>query len=232
MFNTVKRNINPPTVISLIALFVAMGGTAWAIGKGSVKSWHIAKGAVKSRHITKGAVKSKQIANQSITGEEIAKASIGGGKLANGAIGGLQLASSSVDSGEIRDGSIEGKDIDKKTIDADNIKTSTITGSKIKNGSITSSDVKSNTFESAGDRLSNTVTERSDSFTVVAAGTGDKTASCQSDEKATGGGWSGLTAGNTVTESGLSGNGWKIAVTNASASDDVIAVKVICAKVS
>lgn len=42
---------SPATVISLVALFVALSGTALALTRGEVKSKHIATNAVKSKHI-------------------------------------------------------------------------------------------------------------------------------------------------------------------------------------
>jgi hypothetical protein len=64
----------------VIALFVALGGGAYAIsiGKGDVKSKHIAKNAVKSKHIknAKG-VKGADVADGSLTGADLAPGTIG-----------------------------------------------------------------------------------------------------------------------------------------------------------
>jgi hypothetical protein len=46
---------SPATVISLVALFVALSGTALALTRGEVKSKHIATNAVKSKHIAANA---------------------------------------------------------------------------------------------------------------------------------------------------------------------------------
>lgn len=46
---------SPATVISLVALFVALSGTALALTRGEVKSKHIATNAVKSKHIAPNA---------------------------------------------------------------------------------------------------------------------------------------------------------------------------------
>jgi hypothetical protein len=46
---------SPATVISLVALFVALSGTALALQRGEVKSKHIAADAVRSKHIAPNA---------------------------------------------------------------------------------------------------------------------------------------------------------------------------------
>ena len=42
---------SPPMVVALVALVAALGGTAWALTNGSVKSKHIARNAVKDKHL-------------------------------------------------------------------------------------------------------------------------------------------------------------------------------------
>jgi hypothetical protein len=49
-------------VAATLALFVALGGTAWALGINSVKSKHIAPNAVRSSDIKDGAVKTGDLA--------------------------------------------------------------------------------------------------------------------------------------------------------------------------
>jgi hypothetical protein len=47
---------SPATLISLLALFVALAGTAYALERGSVKSKHIAADAVRAKHVQDNAV--------------------------------------------------------------------------------------------------------------------------------------------------------------------------------
>lgn len=47
---------SPATVISLVALFVALAGTAYALERGEVKAKHIAPDAVRAKHVADGAV--------------------------------------------------------------------------------------------------------------------------------------------------------------------------------
>lgn len=56
--------------VAYLALFVALGGTAWAESK--ITSADIARNAVRARHIKKGAVTTPKIANGAVTARKLA----------------------------------------------------------------------------------------------------------------------------------------------------------------
>lgn len=58
-----SRRPTPSLVISLLALFIALSGTALALSKGEVKSKHIAKNAVKTTHVKNGAITESKLAD-------------------------------------------------------------------------------------------------------------------------------------------------------------------------
>lgn len=62
MRRIVRSRPSPSLVISLLALFVALGGTAYALSRGEVKTRHIANQAVTTAKLDRGAVKGKQVA--------------------------------------------------------------------------------------------------------------------------------------------------------------------------
>ena len=72
------RRPSPAFVIAVIALFVALGGGAYAITLG--------KNAVKTKNIASGAVKTKKIANSAVTNGKLANAAVTTPKLANSAV--------------------------------------------------------------------------------------------------------------------------------------------------
>jgi hypothetical protein len=73
MKDLVKRRPSPALVISILALIVALSGTAYAaLGKNSVKSKQIAKGAVKTSELAKNAVSTAKIKNAAVTANKIA----------------------------------------------------------------------------------------------------------------------------------------------------------------
>lgn len=88
-------------VVGYIALFIALGGTAWAANKidseqikrGAVQSKHIDNGQVKSKDIRDGkGVKSKDVKDGTLTGDDVGDGSLGGTDLADGSITGTQVA--------------------------------------------------------------------------------------------------------------------------------------------
>lgn len=94
MFRSIRRwRPTSAHVIALIALFVALCGSAYAfeLGKNSVKSKNIAKGAVKTRNLAKGAVSAAKLKPGAVPSNVIADGSITGAKIAPGAIGAREL---------------------------------------------------------------------------------------------------------------------------------------------
>ncbi len=63
-----RRHLTYPHVVSTIALFIALGGGAYAISLG--------KGDVKSRHIQNDAVKSADVKDDTLKGRDIIEASL------------------------------------------------------------------------------------------------------------------------------------------------------------
>ena len=89
MISHLRRN-----AIAYLALFVALGGTAFAATK--IGSKQIKTNAVKARHIADNAVRA--------------------GEIADGAIGASEIADGSVGSGKVADNSLTGTDIDEATL--------------------------------------------------------------------------------------------------------------------
>lgn len=83
-----KRHLNYANVVATLALFAALGGSAWAVSK--IGTSDIQNGAVTSKKLAKAAVATKKVANDAITGKKadedsfgtVPEASIGRGPLA------------------------------------------------------------------------------------------------------------------------------------------------------
>lgn len=82
---SLRPRITPALIISVLALVVAMGGTATA--SGLIGSSDIKKNAVKTKHIKKNAVKSKQIKNKTIRVADLSPAARGALAGEAGAVG-------------------------------------------------------------------------------------------------------------------------------------------------
>lgn len=211
---------SPALVISCLALFVALSGSALALSKGEVKSKHIAKGAVKTVQIAQSAVKSGHVADGAITEAKLAEGILGrpgrpigpaGGHLAGeypdpilapGSVGMNELADDAVDGSNVADESLTGDDIDEATlIDV-----------------VTSTVVKRESALSAGTPLND--------------GTHAIERDCNNDEVLLSGGAANIDPTTTLLESfptpGTT-NSWRARV-NKHGSSDIFSVVVLCAK--
>jgi hypothetical protein len=97
---TRKFRPSPALLISCLALFMALSGSALAVG--------IAKNSVRSAQIVDGTVRTVDLRDGAVSSPKIAPA----------AVGKEQLAENSVDSLKVEDGSLSGADVADKTITA------------------------------------------------------------------------------------------------------------------
>ena len=96
-------------VTSVIALFVALGGTAFAaatigandIKPNAVRAKHIKTGSVKRADIAKNAVNGRRIASGSVASADILNESVGAADLGTGSVGGLEILDASVSEAEL-----------------------------------------------------------------------------------------------------------------------------------
>lgn len=87
--NKLRRHLSVANVLSCIALFVALGGAAYAAGKigpKAVKAKNIANEAVTAPKLKKGSVISAKLATNSVINSKLANGAVTGAKIANGAI--------------------------------------------------------------------------------------------------------------------------------------------------
>jgi len=71
------RKIRVSDVLAGAALFVALGGTAWALANNSVQSRHIVNGEVKSADIMNAGIKGADLKGGAITGDHVADDNLG-----------------------------------------------------------------------------------------------------------------------------------------------------------
>jgi len=64
---------SPATLISVLALFVALAGTAYALERGSVKSKHIAADAVRAKHVKANAITGPAVDEASLDAVPVAE---------------------------------------------------------------------------------------------------------------------------------------------------------------
>jgi hypothetical protein len=137
------------TVAAYAALFIALGGTAYALERGSVTSREIARGAVKSSHIKTGKVKRS----------EIHARAVGRSEIRTDAVRAPEIASDAVGQSEIDEGAVGADQLLSGAVTAPKLAANAVTGASVADGSLALADlaagVESVTFDppvmSAGD---------------------------------------------------------------------------------
>jgi hypothetical protein len=99
--------------MSAVALFVALGGTAVAIGQ--IGTSQIKNGAVTNAKLHDQAVGPAKLAPGAVTNSKLANNAVTGPKLANNAVTGSKLANNAVTSAKIADGSLTAADVAPNT---------------------------------------------------------------------------------------------------------------------
>ena len=75
LFTKLRSHLNFANVIAMVALFVALTGTSYAVSKVGPKD--IRKNAVRAKHIKKNQIRSKHIKNRSVRASDLAPGVIG-----------------------------------------------------------------------------------------------------------------------------------------------------------
>ena len=117
--------------VALTALFVALGGTSYAVATGSIDSREIKNNTVRSKDILNDSVlgndvksstltssdvkndslSSRDVRDNSLSGFDVAPNSVSGDELVRNSVNADELEANSINSDEVRDGGIRGHDI-------------------------------------------------------------------------------------------------------------------------
>jgi hypothetical protein len=135
-----KKHLTPATVISCIALFVALSGSVYAAGlaKNSVKAKNIASNAVTTAKIKNGAVTAKKLGSSSVIGSKIANESVGASKLADASVRSNALGGGVVTTGKLKDLSVTEGKLATNSVTKDKIGANAVETGKLAKESVTS----------------------------------------------------------------------------------------------
>jgi hypothetical protein len=118
---------SPALVISCLALFMALTGSAFAVGiaKNSVRSPQIVDGTVRTVDLHDGSVTTPKLGIASVGTDQLAENAVTSAKVAPDSLTAQDLAPSSVTSSEVADQSLTGADIAPDSIRATQLGTIT-----------------------------------------------------------------------------------------------------------
>jgi hypothetical protein len=104
MKQAARRRPSPALAISLIALFVALGGTGYAAV------------TINGKNLTNKSVAGKKLKNKTITGGKIKNATITGGKIKNGTLTGDKVANGTLTGAKVANESLTGAQVNESTL--------------------------------------------------------------------------------------------------------------------
>lgn len=149
--NKLKRHLSVANVLSCVALFVALGGSAFAAVKlqaNQVKAVNIARQAVTNAKIKTQAVTSGKIKNGGVVNADLGAGAVSNPKLANGAVSSSKLAKEAVTSNALAKNSVTNGKIGPEAVATGKIGNEAITSAKISTA-VWNQLVKDVTYESA-----------------------------------------------------------------------------------
>jgi hypothetical protein len=162
-----KRHLSVANVLSCIALFVALGGAAYAAAK-----------------IPPNAVKARNIARQAVTSAKIKREAVTSGKIKNGTINALDIGAGQVTSEKIATGAVTGKKIAKKAVSPRTIAEEAVSTGKLGNEAVTSGKISSSVWK----QLLKNVTYVTETSGPQSEATKTVVAKCPSGKEVLGGG--------------------------------------------
>lgn len=210
-----KFRPSPALVISCVALFMALAGTALAAPKLAVRSAQIVNGTVRTIDLGNDAVKSVKIADATVTANDLGTDSVSSDEIAKDAVKSDEIAENAVTSSEVAPDSLTAGDLASNSV----------TSLEIADQTINSNDIGPNAVNA--DELS-VVTLRSKSEQIEAGKNKSISVPCQAGEQVLSGGGAPSAYGVEMTSNAPSGNGWFYAASNKTAATQTITVYALC----
>lgn len=209
-----KFRPSPAVVISCLALFLALTGSALA-AKATIGSNQIVNGSVRTVDLRDSAVNSAKVADTSITATDLGTDSAGSEEIAKDAVKSDEIAENAVTSSEVAPDSLTSGDLASNSV----------TSLEIDNQTINSNDIGPNAVNA--DELS-VVIQRTNSKSLAAGTNGSISVPCQAGEQVLSGGGAPSNYGVEMTSNAPSGNGWFYAASNKTAATQSITVYALC----
>lgn len=139
--NRLKTHLSPATVISCIALFVALSGAAYAakatIGNKAVKTRNLANGSVTTLKLHGGSITTTKLVNAAVTGPKIAPGAVGASQLANGAVRSAALGGGVVTTGKLKDGAVATDKLANSAVLSSKLSPDAVATGKLQDGAVT-----------------------------------------------------------------------------------------------
>jgi hypothetical protein len=167
--------------VGLLALFIALSGTSYAVAANSIGSRDIRNNSVTGRDVKNGSLLGKELRNGSVESKDLHDGTVNSDDLRDGGIAGIDIHHGTITAQHVRTDSLGDSELATDSVSSDEIRQNSVGTSEVKNGSLQSED-----FD--GGILASNAVARFDNFDVTNGATGIKAVNCGSGERALGGG--------------------------------------------
>ncbi len=210
---------SPALVIAIIAMFVGLGGGAYAGNK-------VGTNKLKKQSVTTGKLAPKSVATGKLKGQSVTT-----GKLADQSVATNKLSDGSVNESKLAEGAVTNLKIAPEAVGNLQISQSAVDGFSIQDGAVSKSKLAD---EAVGAKQLGNIITRAEAVTILNGQTGGGTALCLPNEKVISGGYNtalGQTGAMLVQENlrapgGL--NGWRVQGLNLGAGPTSLTVTAYC----
>ena len=114
--SVIKGRLSFANVISCVALFIALGGSAYAVSANSIGTKQLKNNAVTTKKVKKNAVTAQKIKKNAVTAAKLRNNAVTGAKISNGAVTAAKLGAGAVTRDKIAAGAVDGSKLDLATI--------------------------------------------------------------------------------------------------------------------
>jgi hypothetical protein len=205
---------SPSIVISCLALFLALTGSAFAVS-GSIRSAQIVDGTVRTVDLRDNAVKSLKIADATVTAMDLGTDSVGSDEIAKDAVNSDEIAQDAVKTEEIAANAVASSEVADQSLTQDDLGPNSVGSSELQTGSVRAAEL-------------GTIIQVSNSTGIAANTTNGVSVQCPAGTTVISGGAQPGNFGVEVTSSLRSGNGWLYQAKNNNGAASTLTVFAYC----
>jgi hypothetical protein len=212
---TRKFRPSPAIVISCLALFLALTGSALAVGKNTVRSGQIVNGTVRTVDLRDNAVTSPKIADATVTAADLGTDSVGSDEIAKDAVDSDEIAKDAVKADEIAANAVASSEVADQSLTQDDLGPNSVGSSELQAGAVRASEL-------------GPIIQVSNSTGIAANTTNGVSVQCPAGTSVISGGAQPGNFGVEMTSSLRSGNGWLYQAKNTNGAASTLTVFAYC----
>lgn len=200
--------ISPAMILSIVALFVALGGSAYAVG--------IGKNTVRSPQIVDGSVRTVDVRDNAVNAAKVAPDAIGNEELAENSVTSLQVVDETLTNQDLGTASVTGAKVADESLTAADLGTGSVGSSELQTESVRASD------------LGNIIQVSNEEAIKANGGTKTVTVACPAGTDVISGGGFSTSFSIHMSGSFRSGNGWRVDAKNEATADKAVTAFAYC----